>query len=100
VLQLLRTRDKWTIFNAKKQLWTGPDGKPDPKKKYAKLAIHEDMSVEQRKANADLRGKLQSIRKDDQAVTGLIRGPILTTKKDGSILHKYKWTPTNIETLQ
>lgn len=100
LLQLLRTRDKWTVFSAKKTLWTGADGRPDASKKFAKISINEDMSKEERKTNADLRGKLKDLRKVDKDLMGIIRGGILITKKAGVLIHKFKWTPTDIQEMQ
>lgn len=58
------------------------------------------MTKEERKANADLRGKLKDIKKVDKDVMGIIRGGTLITKKAGVVIHKYKWTPIDIQEIQ
>jgi hypothetical protein len=94
LLKLIRTRDKWTIFNAKKLLQNGPS-------KFSKVFINEDLSPEERKMSADLRRELKTAKSTDNSLTGTIRGPTLFIRKDGGIVKKMRWTgPDQIREFQ
>ncbi|OXA37699.1 hypothetical protein Fcan01_27498 [Folsomia candida] len=98
ILKLLRSRDKWQIFSNKKNLYM-KDGKVDKSGKFASIFINEDMTAEERKVAADLRGKLRDIKSKDPTVTGVIRRDTLTTRKDGKILQRFKWSQAGINIL-
>ncbi|OXA51476.1 hypothetical protein Fcan01_13644 [Folsomia candida] len=90
IVKLLRSRDKWTLFAQKKQLYASKTGK------FAQVYINEDMTKEERKTAGELRAKLRELRVTGPTTMGTIRKDILTTRKAGVVDKKYKWTPTGI----
>jgi len=82
LLRLLRMRDKWTIFNAKKLLRQAQDA-------YKNVYINEDETPEQRQNRKKLVEKLKEHKSADNAVVGSIRGPSLHIRKEGKVIHKF-----------
>jgi hypothetical protein len=93
LLKLLRTRDKYDTFNAKKKLYLDDAGKPDRSKKYAKIYINEDLAPEERKRDKALRDFLKEERKKDSSVKGTVRNGTLITWKGGIKAVQYSVTP-------
>ena len=85
LLRLLRTRDKFTLFNAKKLLRLEKDGK------FANVYINEDKSKEEKEQEYELRRKVKDMQLTDPEFRGSIRGKSLHIRKGNTIVYRFKW---------
>jgi hypothetical protein len=92
LLRLLRTRDKFALFNNKKNLKGNA--------KYGKVYINEDKSPEERQQEAHLRRYLREQRAANPKITGIIRNGTLTLKLDNQFHKKMMWTSDGFKDAQ
>jgi hypothetical protein len=93
LLKLLRTRDKFDIFNAKKKLYLNAAGKPDKTKEYSNIYINDDLSPEERTKEKSLRDFMKQLRKGDPTIKGSVRNGKLITRKGGIASTRYAAQP-------
>jgi len=85
IMRLLRTQDKFKIFNNKQLLYTDGKGGVDKSKPFANVYINDDAPPEQRKQDAILRKKLKELKEEEPATQGLVRNGRLVIREAGKI---------------
>jgi len=89
IIKLIRKKDKFTILNHKKQLYTDDDGKIAPTKKFAKVYFTEDLTPEERKHAANLRSKLKELKEQDATLTENISNGKLLVRRSGKVIKSF-----------